>query len=429
MPRDAFGSDDRPPSFRRVTGIIGRIGALDARLVAASPLTRRLILAATLIVMGHVGIREVPREYADLSALPGLSGLQRHDTYGPDTVADMYAAKVTLNNVRDMYTRREVAQTPREAELWTKEASSPYPPVMLLSTAALYAVGEATGIGFYGLVLGLACLFVALSLLYFSRTRWYLFPLLYLNFAYFGTRFFYVQDGTYLIMLVVVMAALLLSQRRRPVAHLLMAIAITMKLSPLYYVRNVGLMTRATAVTFITIIVAGLILPYFIFENYSYIYRFHSDLKGQHWYNLVGPLLVVVPFSVVLAYVEARLNFDIQDRIGWALVPFAMLLALKMNTARHLLFALLVPDKRGFRNLAAVIGLGLHTLMPSVVLMGSIVPIASGLLVLTMVYYLREIGWDTVRDDLRHPARTWQLVFTSGSSDDLGSRPANSGAA
>ena len=64
----------------------------------------------------------------------------------------------------------------------------------MLTAAGLYAIGEAIGIGFYGMVLLLATLFIALSLWYFLNTRWYLFPLLYLNFTYLGHRFVYVQD-------------------------------------------------------------------------------------------------------------------------------------------------------------------------------------------------------------------------------------------
>ena len=361
--------------------------------------------------MVYVGLPNVPREYVDLSGIAGLGDVQRYDLYGADSVSDMYGAKVTLNNVRDMYTRREVEQTPREAELWTKEETAPYPPVVLLATAVLYAAGEWAGTGYYGMIFGLACLFIALSLVYFNRTRWYLFPILYLNFVYFGYRFVYVQDGTYLMMLMVIMAALFLARARGQIPQLLVALAITMKTSPLFYVKEVFAMKRPTAVAFIGIIVAGLVLPYFALENYLYIYRFHSEVKGQHWYNVVGPLLVVVPFSVVLAYVQARLDFDMEDRIGWGLVPFAMLLAMKMNTARHLLIVLLVPDKRGIRNIAAAIGLGLHALFPGVVLLGSVVPIASGLLCIGLGYYLRRIGWATVRDDLRHPAQTLKFML------------------
>jgi hypothetical protein len=403
-------SASRPPRAG-IDGVISQLHAIDARLLAFPPLVRRAILAATLLGMVYVALPNVPREYGELARLPGPDIAQRYDLYGPDSVSDMYGAKVTLNNPRDMYTRREVDQTPREAELWTKEETAPYPPVVLFTTAALYRAGEWIGIGYYGMIAGLACLFIGLSLVYFSRTRWYLFPILYLNFAYFGHRFFYVQDGTYLMMLVVIICALFLARARSGLAHQLMAVAITMKTSPLFYVKEIVAMKRPAAVCFLSIVVAGLVLPYFFLENYLYIYRFHSEVKGQHWYNVAGPLAVVVPFSIVVAYVEARLGFDMEDRIGWGLVPFAMLLAMKMNTARHLLIVLLVPDKRGIRNLAAAVGLGLHALMPGVVLLGSVVPIASGLLCVGLAYYLRRIGWETVRHDLRHPLETIRFML------------------
>jgi hypothetical protein len=313
-----------------------------------------------------------------------------------------------------MYTKREVDQTPLEAATWSKEQSAPYPPVTLLSTAALYALGETSGIGYYGLILGLACLFLGLSLLYFLRTRWYLFPLLYLNFAWLGSRFVYVQDGTYLMMLVVILIALCLARGGYGGVHALIALAITMKLSPLYYVKSVFGMRAWSAALFIAIVAAGLVLPFFVFENYGYIFSYQNDLRGGHWSNLVGPFAVAIPFSLVLWYVETRLDFDREDRIGWGLVPFAMLLSMKMNSARHLLMVLLIPDKRGARNIAAAVGLGLHTLLPGIVLFGSVVYITSGLLVIALLYYLHEIGWPTIREDMRHPGRVARLMLAKG---------------
>ena len=82
-----------------------------------------------------------------------------------------------------------------------------------------------------------------------------------------------------------------------------------------------------------------------------------------------------------------------------------------LNTARHLALVLLVPDKRGTRNVAAAIGLGLHALFPSVIRQGSVVYIAFAVLIAGLVYYLDRIGWDTVRDDMRHPARTGRMMI------------------
>ena len=118
-----------------------------------------------------------------------------------------------------MYTKARLEQTPLEASTWTKDESAPYPPLMRLTQAAMLAVGEWTGVGFYGLTLALAAFFIGGSAWYFLQTRWYLFPLLYLNVGYLADRFVYVQDGSYLVMLACVMAALVLARRRQRAAH------------------------------------------------------------------------------------------------------------------------------------------------------------------------------------------------------------------
>jgi ABC-type methionine transport system permease subunit len=99
--------------------------------------------------------------------------------------------------------------------------------------------------------------------------------------------------------------------------------------------------------------------------------------------------------------VERRRNLDAEARIGWGLVPVAMLLAFKMNAARHLMIVLLVPDKSGARNLAAAAGLGIHALMPGLVRFNSLLPIVTVFLIGILVWHLKQIGWDVVRRDLR----------------------------
>jgi len=355
----------------------------------------------------------VPRAYVDYRHVPGLDRIeQRYETYGTDTIADMYESKVILNDLTDMYTKRRLDQTPAEAATWTKEASSPYPPAVLLMNAGLYEFGQWVQIGYYGMVLVVASLFVGLSAMYFLSTRWYLFPLLYLNFSFFAYRFVYVQDGSYLLMLIVVIAALFLSRRWPSACHLLMALAITMKVSPLYYAKNVVTMAPRVAIAFILVLVAGLVLPYFVWENYLYIYRFNHELKGG-LDGTLGAFLVVVPFALVLWYVETRTDLDLEDRLGWAMVPVALFFAIKMNVARHLILVLLVPDRRGGRNVALGLAMACHYLAPSIVLLNSVLPIAAALLGVVLIGHLREIGWGTVLDDIRHPARTAGLMLGS----------------
>jgi hypothetical protein len=123
-------------------------------------------------------------------------------------------------------------------------------------------------------------------------------------------------------------------------------------------------------------------------------------------------VIVVVPFTIVLWYVETRLGFDREDRIGWSLVPFALFVGIKMRVARHLLIVLLVPDKRGPRNIVAAIGLALFALNPIVFKLGSVLYISTVLLFAVLAHYLWRIGWSTVRDDARHPVRTARLVLS-----------------
>lgn len=389
-----------------------RVQAFDAWLLAVPRWLQAIAIVVTLLLMTWQALPHVPREVVDYARFPVLRGISQPDQLGPDTVGDGYEARVVLNNPRDMYTKTQVAQTEREAALWSKPASAPYPPAVLLVEAALYRIGEWTGLRFYGMVLILAGIFLALSLRYFLATRWYLFPALYLNFSYLGYRFVFVQDCSYLVMLVVAVAALLAARRRGETTHALMGLAIAMKLTPLYYAKNVLTMPRRAAWTFAAILFAGLAVPYFVWDNYLYIFAFHETLKGD-WLGLVGALGWGVPFVVGVWYVEMKLAFDLEDRVGWGMVPVAMMMAMKMNVPRHLLLALLVPDKRGLRNLSVAFALGLQALLPGLIRFGSVLSILVVLMFFTLFFYLHQIGWATVIDDARHPWRTLRTLLTT----------------
>jgi hypothetical protein len=391
------------------------VAGLDRTLLQAPARIRVGAYALTAAVMTATALPHVPRQVVDFGAVPFVGGLQRHDTYGNDTIGDGYEARVVLNDWRDMYTKTKVEMTPLEAATWTKEACAPYPPAVLLAEAGLYALGRWLGIGFYGAILALAIVFLVTSARYFLKTRWYLFPLLYLNFAYFGERFVYVQECSYLVMLTAVMAALHLARREHAASHATVALATAMKLSPLYYVANLGLMRRRDAVLYVAIVAGGFVLPYFVWDNYLYIFQYSAELKGD-WDNAAAALIVVVPFALMLRYVETRIRFDWEDRVGWGLVPFALLLALKMNVARHLLVVLLVPDKRGIRNVAAAVGLAVPVVFG--VPFNASLGFAALVLVAGLTYYLREIGWEQVRRDLRAPLETLAEMFLKTAGPD-----------
>jgi hypothetical protein len=331
----------------------------------------------------------------------------------------MYGAKVVLNDVSDMYTKAGLDQTALEARTWTKEESAPYPPLMRLTHAAMLAVGEWTGVGFYGLTLALAALFIGGSAWYFLQTRWYLFPLLYLNVSYLADRFVYVQDGSYLVLLVCVLAALILARNGRRGASVLMALATAMKLLPLAYARYLPRLPGRTVWAYAAILIAGLVLPFFIWQNYGYIYQFANDRKANDWLDIAGALLLVAPLALVLWYVEDRRGFSAEDRIGSSLVPFALLSALLANSGRHLLIALIVPDRRAGRNVAASVGLALHALLPDLVRLGAMTYVMTAVLGLVLACELQQIGWSTVLDDIRHPTRTLRMLIR-GRAEELG---------
>ena len=315
------------------------LAAVDRRLMGCRPHTQWLAVAAVAVALACLCLSYVPRAYLDYAKVPLLRDLAQPDEYGTDTIADMYEAKVVLHDWRDMYTKDGVSQTPLEARTWSKEASAPYPPAALLIEAAIYWIGERTGIGFYGLILALAATFLGQAAWYCLRTRWYVFALLGVCGLYFGYRFTYVQDCTYLIMLGLVMTALTVARRRPEATHLLMALAIAAKVSPLYYAANLVRMRRVTAVAFVAVLVAAFVLPYFVLPNYLYIFSFQNELKGG-WWQTVGGVAVGVPFAMLLSYVAVRRDFDLEDWVGWGLVPIAMVLDID---ARWVHFA--IPDR------------------------------------------------------------------------------------
>jgi hypothetical protein len=253
--------------------------------------------------------------------------------------------------------------------------------------------------------------FVVQAALYCLATRWYVFPLLGVSGVYFGYRFTYVQDCTYLILLVAVMAALELAKRRSTAAHLLMAFAIAVKVSPLYYATNLPRMRPWTATAFLAALVAAFVLPYFVLDHYLYIFTFQNEIKGGGW-RMVGALVVSVPFAILLAYVSVRRGFDLEDRIGWGVLPLAMLLAFNLNVARHLLVVLLVPDKRARRTAAAATAMAIYYMSFGLLRLNSALPISVALLYAILVYELTQVPRLQVQSDLSHPLRSLRMIIT-----------------
>jgi hypothetical protein len=90
-----------------------------------------------------------------------------------------------------------------------------------------------------------------------------------------------------------------------------------------------------------------------------------------------------------------------------------------MNVARHLLIVLLVPDKRGIRNIAAAVGLAVPVVfgLPFNASLG----FATLVLVTGLTYYLEKIGWQRLRRDLQTPLQTLREMFWTEQTIGTGS--------
>ena len=130
-------------------------------------------------------------------------------------------------------------------------------------------------------------------------------------------------------------------------------------------------------------------LPYFLLPNYLYIYSFQSETRGSLW-QTVGAIAVTLPFSYLLWRLQRREKLDLEDRIGWSLVPVALFLAFNVNAARHLLVALLVPDKHAVRTSTAAIGIGIVALSGGRLSINSILPLVTAMLYGFVVWQLRS---------------------------------------
>src|SRR5690348_18322348 len=129
------------------------LARLDAWLLARPASVRALAIGLTLLFALVVRLSYVPVGYHDFGAL------NHGSDYGNDYYSDTYGARATYNHPADMYTRRLTEQTPAE-KYWPKRSVAPYPPAALFVLAGVHALGEATGVGLYGVLMGLDALLV-----------------------------------------------------------------------------------------------------------------------------------------------------------------------------------------------------------------------------------------------------------------------------
>jgi hypothetical protein len=343
--------------------MLARLARFETRLSSLPRTVRFVVLGLTLAFALAVRLSYVPTSYHD------FGWLNRGSDYGCDYYSDAYGARTVYNHPLDMYTRRLTDQT-RAETYWQRRAVAPYPPAELLLLAGAHALGEATGIGLYGVLMSLDLLLLALTLFYSLKTRWYLFPMVELN-VFLAYRFWGIGSCNGLLVLLCLTLGVLVARARPALGSLLGVLAVCLKLTPVFFLTNFLRFRRSTALVAAAMLLAGFVLPLFVFENYRYIYGFHATrdigpivkalgavgVSGAHAATLAAVAGWVLPlvgggaFSLVLLYAQMKLDFTWEDRIGWAAVPFSLLFSLRMMSMRTLFEAMAIPDRRRTRSL------------------------------------------------------------------------------
>jgi hypothetical protein len=405
-----------------------RLVRSDRWLLTRPPAVRAVVLALTVAFAVVVRLSYVPASYHD------FGWLNRGTDYGCDYYSDAYGARTVFNHPLDMYTRRLTEQT-RAETYWSKRAVAPYPPAELFMLAGAHAVGEATGVGLFGVLMGVDFLLMALVLAYSLRERWYLFPLVYSN-VFLAYRFWGIGSLNGLYVVLFLMLGMFVAKARPNSAILSAVFAVCLKLTPVFFLTNFLRFRRATAVAAGALLFAGFVLPFFVFENYRYIYGFHATrdiapivhvlgllgLSGPHAATLAAiagwvlPLTIGGLFALVLLYAQYRLEFTWEDRIGWAAAPFSLLFSLRMLSMRTLFEAMSLPDRRVVRSLW-LFGMGIVDMLLRAARVGRTVQDgvwdACGLLGLVLIsrHWLRAIGRETIRADLAAGLRLLPTLF------------------
>ncbi|MBN1390756.1 MAG: hypothetical protein JXA22_08965 [Candidatus Thermoplasmatota archaeon] len=411
----------------------GILWRMDRKLLFASKKMKTLVIVLTILFILIVRVWFIPGEVIDLGRM------NRQENLGGDFFADNYTGKVVLNDPLDMYTKEKVDLNGREASYWEKEECSPYPPLAMFILGGLHFIGDLTGIELIGVVYLLELSFVVMVLIYCLKTRWYLFPLIMLN--VFAPHRVYTMNGTTnLLVLMFMMAALLAAKHRRSISHHLVAMATCSKFMTVFYADNVFRMPRKQAMVYVGILVAGLVLPIFIFDNYLYIYSFHAtrgysfvsslfDHFGISMSDTIAivltwtvPSILTIFFTILLFYIENRLGYDWEERVGWSGVPFALFIGLRLLTVRFLFLMLLLPDKRGTRTflvfLLSIVHMTLFFLDVRRFAVDGIWGLSTiSLFTLFIFLLLGKVGWGTLKKDLGSPVFTVKELFLYRPSD------------
>jgi len=262
-----------------------------------------------------------------------------------DFYADSYESRVVLNDIGDMYTKDNTNQTSTESSYWTKEESSPYPPFSLLLLAGIHLI---SGSNLWLGVVIIELIFIALFAFLCYRNRYErMLPFLTLN-PFIVFRVWHQMDTTYMLMVYpIVIAFFMALSRRRVISSSIMALSFCIKLAPVYFFRFFPKLGWKERVVLIAIPLFLLVLPILFLDDYLYIYTFQG---GRSVYPLPLMVALMVIFLAVFWWMEFHSSFRFADFITWSLLPFSVLITLKIGYWKYLAWAMFIPDRRFVMN-------------------------------------------------------------------------------
>ncbi|MEM3341978.1 MAG: hypothetical protein QW728_04730 [Thermoplasmata archaeon] len=289
---------------------------------------------------------------------------KRERPYFVDLYADAYAARVILNDPMDMYTRNlpitwaestcDGEQNYNPQPPWSNYDCAPYPPVALIPTAFAFWLGEETFDGFYNISVLLELIIAGMVIIYSLLTRRpFLFPLYFLStFTY---AFFWKQThfSFTLTTAFIVLALILFELKKEGSALFFLGLASAAKiftLPVLAMTSRFGSRKRWIWFFFVVTVFVGLVVPFFIFDNYSYIFRRENHRPVMSY--LVGGII-----GIEFLFLEFFTRGKDREVAMLSMVPMASYITLTgiLIVPPYFQLALLIPDRTYFRNVLGIL--------------------------------------------------------------------------
>ncbi|MEM3342578.1 MAG: hypothetical protein QW728_07785 [Thermoplasmata archaeon] len=284
-----------------------------------------------------------------------------------DFAADTYESRVFLNDYRDAYTKTQIEPRWPENSYFAKPECAPYPPVLLVVLSAIYYGMGGDAVDFYYFSIAFEFITALVLLLYcLMEDRIVPFICYYLNpvsIWFFG----YFWHFTMTIFLFFIFSGMTLYRAGFKRAGMFFAgTAIAAKLFNIFLlaqhrVKWIWLTWSA--------VILGLVVPYFIFDNYLSIFTFHSQ-RGLRFlmdsftftggkYLAIGLIALLyigtIGVCLMIKRLEILRNYNTLEIMAGSMLPFAFLMGIQVASNYYILMAMMLPTREVRRNILCFI--------------------------------------------------------------------------